>query len=270
MTPPSPRPALDGLPFVDEHVVDTPAAPADVWHAVVATFGHQPAGAAQYARLVGADPLHATGTMPELGAAVAGFRVAEVHPEEMLLLTGRHRFSSYALQFVVEAHGGATRLRAVTSCHVPGAARCRVPRDRDHVGRASPGRQAHAPRCCGTREPLTWDFRRCSGSVEGVFTRWLFQLHDRSASMDTIGWSAVGSSPRVRPHQPPLVPSVVTRRGSAWCGSELTTSWYRPVARRALVGSATSSAAWSRGAIEVLTGGWRSCPSRNDVSRGRI
>ena len=120
MTSPSPRPPLDGLPFVDEHVVDTPAAPADVWRAVVATFGHQSAGAAQYARLVGADPLKATGTMPELGAAVAGFRVVEVHPEEMLLLSGRHRFSSYALQFVVEPHEGVTRLRALTYATFPG------------------------------------------------------------------------------------------------------------------------------------------------------
>jgi hypothetical protein len=120
MTSPSPRPTLDGLPFVDEHVVDTPAAPAEVWRAVVATFEHQSAGAAQYARLVGADPLHATGTMPELGAAVAGFRVAEVHPGEMLLLTGRHRFSSYALQFVVQAHDGATRLHALTYATFPG------------------------------------------------------------------------------------------------------------------------------------------------------
>src|SRR6478609_6748358 len=120
MTSPSPRPTLNGLPFVDEHVVDTPAAPAAVWRAVGATFGHQPAGVAQYGRLFGADPLHATGTMPELGATVAGFRVAEVHPEEMLLLTGRHRFSSYALQFVVETHDGATQLRALTYATFPG------------------------------------------------------------------------------------------------------------------------------------------------------
>ena len=58
--------------------------------------------------------------MPELGATVAGFRVAEVHPEEMLLLTGRHRFSSYALQFVVETHDGATQLRALTYATFPG------------------------------------------------------------------------------------------------------------------------------------------------------
>jgi Protein of unknown function (DUF2867) len=120
MTSSPPRPTLDGLPFVDEHVVDTRAALDDVWRAVVATFGHQTAGAAQYARLVGADPLHTTGTMPELGATVVGFRVAEVRPEEMLLLTGRHRFSSYALQFVVEAHDGVTTLLALTYATFPG------------------------------------------------------------------------------------------------------------------------------------------------------
>ncbi len=213
MTSPSPRPTLDGLPFVDEHAVDALAAPADVWRSVVATFGHQSAGTAQYARLVGADPVDKSGTFPEVGSTVAGFRVADVHPETMLLLTGRHRFSAYALTVLVDAHQGGTRVRALTR-DVPGAPRGRVPRDRDQLGRAPRGHASVAPGGCGAREPLTCGFRRRSGSVEGVFTGLLFQLHDRSATMVGIGWSAVGPSPRVRPHQPPLVPSVVTRRGS--------------------------------------------------------
>ncbi len=120
MTSPSPPPALDGLPFVDEHAVDTLAAPPDVWRSVVATFGHQSAGTAQYARLVGADPVDASGTFPEVGATVAGFRVADVHPETMLLLTGRHRFSTYALTVLVDAHEGGTRVRALTHATFPG------------------------------------------------------------------------------------------------------------------------------------------------------
>ena len=203
--------------------------------------------------------------MPELGATVAGFRVAEVHPEEMLLLTGRHRFSSYALQFVVETHDGATQLRALTYATFPGLLGAAYPRGRDHLGRGSPGRRAHAPRGRGARKPLTCTFRRRSGSVEGVFTRLLFQLHDPSASMDAIGWSAVELSPRVRPHQPPCSSRPSHEGAASWCRSEFTTSWCHPAARRALVGSGTSSAAWSHGAIEVPTGGSRSCPSRNDT-----
>ena len=119
------------LPLVDEHEVEVDASPAAVWAAlarVLDGFGRPPAAA--YARLVGCRPVAVSGPRPlAVGSEIPGFRVTESRPSELLVLEGRHRFSTYALTFrfdgrrlVAESraafpgpHGRAYRLAVVGS-----------------------------------------------------------------------------------------------------------------------------------------------------------
>jgi hypothetical protein len=69
------------------------------------------------ARILGCDPAQGT---PEFGGrsgeAVPGFRVIEAEPGRRLVLRGRHRFSDYALTFVLDGE----RLRAQSHAAFPG------------------------------------------------------------------------------------------------------------------------------------------------------
>jgi len=101
---------MDDLPFVDEHhtAID---APADVvWQALRAYVDKMLAAnsAGVFARLLGAQPS-------------AGFAVSEEVPEERLVLTGRHRFSRYALVFELTRSETQTVLKALTYAVFPGA-----------------------------------------------------------------------------------------------------------------------------------------------------
>jgi hypothetical protein len=52
-----------------------------------------------------------------------GFSVARAEPPARLLLAGRHRFSRYSLEFIVdEVDDGRSLLRAVTRAEFPGPA----------------------------------------------------------------------------------------------------------------------------------------------------
>lgn len=114
------------LPFVDEHARDVAAPPEATWDALVAAlpraFGG--ASASRYARWVGADPAAPEGAFPGAASALPGFRVREAAPPRALALEGRHRFSDYALTFLLEPleDGARTRLRAQTHAAFPGAA----------------------------------------------------------------------------------------------------------------------------------------------------
>jgi hypothetical protein len=103
-------PDVDALPYVDEHAVDIPAPRDVVWAALE---GH----VASSLRTAERSPLtRILGTEPR-----AGFAVTERAPAERLTLTGRHRFSRYALAFVLDDAGdGATRVRARTHAAFPG------------------------------------------------------------------------------------------------------------------------------------------------------
>jgi hypothetical protein len=74
-------------------------------------------GSEKIARILGCDPAQGT---PEfagrLGEAVPGFRVVAAEPGRRLALCGRHRFSNYALMFVLDGD----RLRAQTRAAFPG------------------------------------------------------------------------------------------------------------------------------------------------------
>jgi hypothetical protein len=110
-------PSLEQLPYVDEHSQRVDA-PADVvWAALLKVLRGEMGGSARVAWILGCDPAQGT---PEFagrpGEAVPGFRVVESKPGRRLALRGRHRFSDYALTFVLERD----RLRALTHAAFPG------------------------------------------------------------------------------------------------------------------------------------------------------
>ncbi|ALG15688.1 hypothetical protein AOZ06_51140 [Kibdelosporangium phytohabitans] len=73
-----------------------------------------------YATLVAAEPARATGTLPDEGATLPGFAVSEAVPEQRLKLSGKHRFSRYELDLILDAEPAATVLRARSSAEFPG------------------------------------------------------------------------------------------------------------------------------------------------------
>jgi hypothetical protein len=98
------------LPYLDEHSI-TIAVPRDlVWPALrryaatsIGVFDRSP-----LALLLGTEP-------------PSGFGLAEAVPGDRLTLTGRHRFSRYALVFELHAvEDGSTVLRAKTYAEFPG------------------------------------------------------------------------------------------------------------------------------------------------------
>ncbi len=110
-------PSMEQLPYIDEHSqrVDAPA--DEVWIALLKVLRHQMGGSARLARLLGCDPAQGTAEFAgRPGEAVPGFRVVEAEPGRRLALRGRHRFSNYALTFVLDGD----RLRAQTHAAFPG------------------------------------------------------------------------------------------------------------------------------------------------------
>ncbi|TDD68655.1 hypothetical protein E1262_15255 [Jiangella aurantiaca] len=77
-------------------------------------------GAGPLAWVLGTDPRRASGVPLEPGATVPGFAVAAAEPERLVRLTGRHRFSRYALTFTLAAAPGGTMLSARTEAAFPG------------------------------------------------------------------------------------------------------------------------------------------------------
>ncbi|NUR96280.1 MAG: hypothetical protein HOV67_13600, partial [Kribbellaceae bacterium] len=61
-----------GLPYVDEHATVIDAPPETVWSVLLRRLPGFAAPSA-FARLVGAEPVRATGTAPEEGAEIPGF-----------------------------------------------------------------------------------------------------------------------------------------------------------------------------------------------------
>ena len=112
-------PAVEPLPFVDEHSVAVSSPAAAVWAALLEVLRRQMGGSATFARALGCEP--ATGTAAfagRPGETVPGFRVAEAEAGRRLALRGRHRFADYALTFLLDGD----RLRARTHATFPGLA----------------------------------------------------------------------------------------------------------------------------------------------------
>ncbi|MCW3840498.1 hypothetical protein ONA70_10365 [Micromonospora yasonensis] len=108
----------DALPFVDEHRVLAPASAPAVWHALARQVPGARGGV--LAHLLGAEPRRASGTLLDPGATLPGFAVTEAEPGRHVRLTGRHRFSRYALVFTLSAQPGGTLLSARTYAEFPG------------------------------------------------------------------------------------------------------------------------------------------------------
>jgi hypothetical protein len=97
------------LPFVDEHRTTIEAPRADVWPRLRAYVDRMLAVDEHglFTRLLGTEP-------------PAGFEVSEEVPEERVVLSGRHRFSRYALVLELDPSGEQTVLRARTFAAFPG------------------------------------------------------------------------------------------------------------------------------------------------------
>jgi hypothetical protein len=98
-----------GLPFVDEHRTTIEAPREVVWPRL-----------REYVDRMLAPDSHGVltgllGTEPP-----AGFEVSEEVPEERVVLSGRHRFSRYALVLELDPSGRHTVLRARTFAAFPG------------------------------------------------------------------------------------------------------------------------------------------------------
>ena len=109
-------PSMEQLPYIDEHS-ERVDAPADVvWTALLEVLRREMSGST-IARILGCDPAQGTAEFAgRPGEAVPGFRVVEAEPGRRLALRGRHRFSTYALTFVLDGD----RLRAQTHAAFPG------------------------------------------------------------------------------------------------------------------------------------------------------
>lgn len=107
---------MERLPYIDEHSQRVDAAPEAVWAALVKLLRGM-GGSSPLARVLGCDPVRGTTEFAgRVGDAVPGFRVVDAEPGRRLELRGRHRFSDYALTFVLEGN----RLSAQTHAAFPG------------------------------------------------------------------------------------------------------------------------------------------------------
>ncbi|WP_242343814.1 DUF2867 domain-containing protein [Anaeromyxobacter terrae] len=108
---------MDQLPYIDEHSQQVDASADVVWTSLLKVLRREMGGSAPIARILGCDPAQGTAEFAgRPGDAVPGFRVVEADPGRRLALRGRHRFSDYALTFVLDGD----RLRAQTHAAFPG------------------------------------------------------------------------------------------------------------------------------------------------------
>ena len=101
---------MDGdLPFIDEHRTTIGATREVVWPRLRAYVDRMLAVDEHglFTRLLGTEP-------------PAGFEVSEEVPEERVVLSGRHRFSRYALVLELDLSGEQTVLCARTFAAFPG------------------------------------------------------------------------------------------------------------------------------------------------------
>jgi hypothetical protein len=117
---------LDALPRIDQHEVLIRANVDVAWQILLETLerSFSRTGFAIYASVVGCADTVASGPRPLVDdSTLPGFHVLVADPGSELLLSGEHRFSSYAFRFLLETVGaGSTLLRAETRASFPGPA----------------------------------------------------------------------------------------------------------------------------------------------------
>jgi hypothetical protein len=114
---------MERLPYIDDIAITVAAGSAQTWTALRSVLRSELAGATPLIRVLGGTPARAAGDWSGdlRGAALPGFAVAEVVPDQRLELIGRHRFARYALTFELEDAGPeTTRLHALTHAAFPG------------------------------------------------------------------------------------------------------------------------------------------------------
>ena len=107
------------LPFVDEHRVFVSAPAHAVWRGLTEQIPRF-ASSGTFADLLATEPRRASGTSLDQGATLPGFKVAQVVEGHRMVLTGRHRFSRYALILTLTQQTDGTMLRARTQAEFPG------------------------------------------------------------------------------------------------------------------------------------------------------
>lgn len=117
-----PDPMSSGLPLLDEIRTRVAAARSEAWDAVLDCIrGFDNGPARSYAAVVRADPRYARGNVSEQGSSLPGFTIAWVDRENVLMLSGRHVFSRYAMVILLEAEGpDLTLVRIRTYAVFPG------------------------------------------------------------------------------------------------------------------------------------------------------
>jgi hypothetical protein len=111
------------LPFVDRPCTRIDAEQVTVWAALVGHLGRLGAERALtslFVRGIAVRDRRPSGGFPQPGSTIRGFRVAASEPPRRLLLEGRHRFSTYELEFHVRQDARGSELCAETRAAFPG------------------------------------------------------------------------------------------------------------------------------------------------------
>ena len=115
---------MERLPYIDDHSTLIGATPERTWAALVAVGRTMRGPTGPLGCLMGLQPAIASGDWSaglEAGATVPGFEVEQACPPTRLALSGRHRFSRYALVFELEnGDPDGTRVRARSWGAFPG------------------------------------------------------------------------------------------------------------------------------------------------------
>jgi hypothetical protein len=117
---------MERLPYIDEHSISIGVTCERAWELLISTVRTDFERAAPPAlrMLLGLVPAAAICDQDdtlEAGDAIPGFAVTEAHAPERLALSGRHRFSRYALVFEIDpSDDDRCTLRAQTWAEFPG------------------------------------------------------------------------------------------------------------------------------------------------------
>lgn len=211
------------LPQVDEHATLIAAGVDDVWPALLSTVDRAFSRrvAALYARAVGCTDHTSAGPRPLApGSTIPGFRVVAAVPGRELVLEGRHRYSSYALIFRLDALGAhRSQLRAESRADFPGVGG-------GSTACSSLARVATSPGCvaCSTPSGAPPSNRRGErhGSSHAASTSALPGWH---ASAPRLPRRRSGSPGRQRENAPPVRRCGDCSVGQPADGPEPTLTW---------------------------------------------